>query len=93
MGQLNSNHPVLLSLVLSLCFIGNAWGEVEVDYRGYLEVDNRFSVPGKKEPAGISETRFLRSDATARLTLAVGEGDVQGVVDLATVFTGFKPTP
>ena len=48
MGQLNSNHPVLLSLVLSLCFIGNAWGEVEVDYRGYLEVDNRFSVPGKK---------------------------------------------
>ena len=63
-----------------------------MDYWGYLEVDNRFSVPGKKEPAGISETRFLRSDATARLTLAVGEGDVQGVVDLATVFTGFPQT-
>jgi len=70
----------------------SAQGQSEFDYRGYLELDNRFSVPGKTEPAGISSTRFLRSDATARVTAAVGEDDVQGVLDLALVFTGFPQT-
>ena len=49
--------------------VGSAAGQVDVDYRGY-SVDGRF--PGKDEPAGISETRFLHSDTTTRLTLAVG---------------------
>lgn len=82
-------------LVLMICCLlgpGLAWADDEIDYRGYLELDNRMSLPGKTEPAGVSSTRFLRSDATARVTAAFGQDDVQGVVDMALVFTGFPQT-
>ena len=80
-----------LMVVATCCLMvpGWVWAEDEIDYKGYIELDNRMSLPGKKEPAGVSTTRFLRSDATARVTAAIGQDDVLGVVDMALVFTGF----
>lgn len=57
-------------------------------YRGYLESDLRLSLPGKPAPPGEDEVRFVRVDNTARLTMRVGTGNVQGFFDVALIYRG-----
>ena len=57
-------------------------------YTGLLETDIRFSLPGKNEPAGIPDVRFLRSDSTARYRGNFISGTVRAVGDVAVVFSG-----
>jgi hypothetical protein len=88
-----ANRIAALSLTaLFLLGASSVYGETFMDYRGYIELDNRFSLPGKTEPEGTPQFRFLRSDATFRVTAAMGDDDVQAVVDLALIFTGYPQT-
>ncbi|NUN12636.1 MAG: hypothetical protein HUU55_03260 [Myxococcales bacterium] len=69
-----------------------ASAQVIFDYRGYIESDLRFSIPGKDEPDDVSDFRFVRSDNTARLTATLSGDAVRAVADLAVIFTGRPET-
>jgi len=57
-------------------------------YTGILENDIRFSLPGKEEPGGVPEVRFLRTDSTAKYRANFTSGTVRAVGDVSVVFTG-----
>ena len=81
-------HGVVGLLLCALTASAPAWAQSSFSYTGLLENAIRFSLPGKDEPAGVPDWRFLRSDSTARYRANFTSGTVRAVGDLAVVFTG-----
>lgn len=66
-----------------------ARAEVDFRYNGSIESDVRFAFPGKDEPDGVADFRFVRSDTWARFTAKLDVGwNIRAVADLQVLFTG-----
>lgn len=66
-----------------------ASAEVEFRYNGSIESDVRFAFPGKDEPDGVADFRFVRSDTWARFTGKLDVGwSIRAVADVQLLFTG-----
>ena len=72
-------HGVVGLLLCALTASAPAWAQSSFSYTGLLENDIRFSLPGKDEPAGVPDWRFLRSDSTARYRANFTSGTVRAV--------------
>jgi hypothetical protein len=77
-----------VATVAALALAGPASAQVDFEYKGYVETDLRFSVPGKDMPGLDDEIRFIRNENTARVTAGIGWGSGKAVGDLSVVFTG-----
>lgn len=85
------NRFVPLATVLGIAvfhWCGPARAQVDFNYRGYIESDLRFAVPGKPEAPGVDEFRFIRNENWANASISVGFDSVRAVADLSLVFTG-----